>query len=127
VERFNADLAGRPQLVRGNTQILFHGMGRLTAQGGGTNGWSLYAKDGKLKFCYNFLGLKLTFIEAAQPIPAEKHQVRHPFAFPKSNLEPIQKGNSSTQNDFQARGRARHTSSRLAGTNYLSSHLAGLK
>ena len=29
-ERFNADLAGRPQLIRGNWQILFGGMGRLT-------------------------------------------------------------------------------------------------
>jgi arylsulfatase len=30
VERFNADMAGRPQLVKGNSQLLFSGMGRLT-------------------------------------------------------------------------------------------------
>jgi len=30
VERFNPDIAGRPQLVKGNHQILFGGMGRLT-------------------------------------------------------------------------------------------------
>jgi arylsulfatase len=30
VERFNSDLAGRPQLIRGNSQLLFGGMGRLT-------------------------------------------------------------------------------------------------
>src|SRR6185436_18457860 len=30
VERFNAELAGRPTLVKGNTQLLFGGMGRLT-------------------------------------------------------------------------------------------------
>ena len=30
VERFNADLAGRPQLIKGNRQLLFGGMGRLT-------------------------------------------------------------------------------------------------
>jgi arylsulfatase A-like enzyme len=29
-ERFNADLAGRPQLVKGNTQLLFGGMRRLS-------------------------------------------------------------------------------------------------
>jgi hypothetical protein len=93
LERFIPDLAGRPQLIKGNTQLLFGGMGRLSensvltmknksysvtaeievpktgaqgvivAQGGGTNGWSLYAKDGKLKFCYNLLGEKLTFVE----------------------------------------------------------------
>ena len=30
VERFNSDLAGRPTLVKGNSQLLFGGMGRLT-------------------------------------------------------------------------------------------------
>ena len=30
VERFNPDLAGRPQLVTGSTQLLFGGMGRLS-------------------------------------------------------------------------------------------------
>ena len=30
VERFNSDLAGRPTLIHGNTQLLFRGMGRLT-------------------------------------------------------------------------------------------------
>src|SRR4030095_190895 len=30
VERLNPDLAGRPQLIKGKTQILFGGMGRLT-------------------------------------------------------------------------------------------------
>lgn len=29
-ERANADLAGRPQLVKGNSQLLFRGMGRLS-------------------------------------------------------------------------------------------------
>ena len=32
VERFNPDLAGRPQLVRGNRQLLFGGMGRLIGE-----------------------------------------------------------------------------------------------
>jgi arylsulfatase A-like enzyme len=75
VERFNADLAGRPQLVRGKSQLLFGGMGRLTensvvviknkshavtaqvvvpergaqgviiSQGGAFGGFSLYAAD----------------------------------------------------------------------------------
>ena len=30
IERFNPDLAGRPQLVRGSSQLLFGGMGRLS-------------------------------------------------------------------------------------------------
>src|SRR5262249_56994680 len=36
VERLNPDLAGRPQLVKGDSQLLFGGMGRLT-EGEGIN------------------------------------------------------------------------------------------
>jgi arylsulfatase A-like enzyme len=116
VERFNAELAGRPQLIKGNSQILFGGMGRLTensiivfknksysltaevevpesgaegviiAQGGNTNGWSLYAKGGKLKHCYNFLGIKLSFAESSKAIPAGKHQVRMEFKYDGGGL-----------------------------------------
>ena len=88
IERFNADLVGRPALVRGNSQILFGGMGRLSessvlnvknkshavtaevvvpeggaqgviiAQGGAFAGWTLDAKGGKPTYCYNLLGLQ---------------------------------------------------------------------
>lgn len=115
-ERFNPDLAGRPQLIKGNTQLLFGGMGRLSessivniknksysvtadvmvpnsgasgviiAQGGSVNGWSLYAKDGKLKYCYNFFGVKLSFIEAAQAIPSGSHQIRMEFKYDGGGL-----------------------------------------
>ena len=111
MERFNSDLAGRPQLVKGKTQILFGGMGRLTencviniknksysvtaeivvpksgangviiAQGGAFNGWSLYAKDGKLKYCYNLLGIKLFYVESNKAIPTGQHQVRMEFKY----------------------------------------------
>ena len=87
-ERFNADLAGRPQLVQGNSQILFGGMGRLSensvvvmknksyaitaeivvpdggasgtivALGGAFGGWCIYVKDGKPAHCYNLFGLQ---------------------------------------------------------------------
>jgi arylsulfatase len=116
VERFNPDLAGRPQLIRGKSQILFGGMGRLSensivniknkshsvtaevvvpasgargviiAQGGSVGGWSLYAKDGKLKYCYNFFGIKLFQAEATKPIPAGTHQVRMEFKYDGGGL-----------------------------------------
>ncbi len=95
-ERFNPDLAGRPVLIQGNTQILFGGMGRLSensvisiknkshsvtaeidvpesgaegviiAQGGNIGGWSLYAKGGKLKYCYNLLGIHYFYVECEE-------------------------------------------------------------
>jgi arylsulfatase len=115
-ERFNADMAGRPLLVKGNSQLLFSGMGRLgentvlvmknksfslTAevevpskgaegviihQGGTFGGMSLYTKGGKAKFAYNFFGLQTFTTEASQPIPAGKHQVRMEFAYDGGGL-----------------------------------------
>ena len=55
--------------------------GVIFAWGGLTGGFSLYAKDGKLKYCYNFLGLNHFFVEGAKRIPAGKHQVRMEFAY----------------------------------------------
>jgi arylsulfatase A-like enzyme len=116
LERFNSDLAGRPTLVKGNSQILFGGMGRLTentvlniknkshavtaelvvpdegaqgviiAQGGAFAGWSLYANNGKPTYCYNLLGLQRFKIEGDSPIPAGEHQVRMEFAYDGGGL-----------------------------------------
>jgi len=116
VERFNADLAGRPQLVRGNSQLLFGGMGRLSensivviknkshavtaeievpeggaegviiAQGGAFGGWSLYAHDGRPAYCYNLFGLQRFKVAGEQPIPAGEHQVRMEFAYDGGGL-----------------------------------------
>jgi len=115
-ERFNADIAGRPQLIKGKTQMLFGGMSRLpegativthnksyslTAEievpqsgangvivslGAGIGGWSLYAKNGKLKHCYNFFSIEHYFAEGKQAIPAGKHQVRMEFAYDGGGL-----------------------------------------
>ena len=115
-ERFNPDFAGRPTLIKGDSQLLFAGMGRLTencvvvmknksfsitaevevpktgvegvilAQGGAFGGLSFYAKGGKAKFAYNLLGLKTTTIEAGEKIPAGTHQVRMEFAYDGGGL-----------------------------------------
>jgi len=111
IERLNSDMAGRPMLVRGTSQLLFAGMGRLSensviniknksfsvtsdlevpakgaegviiAQGGRFGGWALYAKSGKAKFVYNVLGIKSYGIESTKPIPTGKTQVRAEFAY----------------------------------------------
>jgi len=115
-ERMNPDLAGRPVLIKGETQILFGGMGRLSensivsvknkshsvtaavevpasgaegviiAQGGNIGGWSLYAKGGKLKYCYNLLGIHYFYVESDGPIPEGEHQVRMEFAYAGGGL-----------------------------------------
>jgi len=116
IERFNADLAGRPVLVGGTSQLLFGGMGRLSensvlniknkshavtaevvvpeggaqgviiAQGGAFAGWSLYANDGKPTYCYNLLGLQRFKVEGDAAIPPGTHQVRMEFAYDGGGL-----------------------------------------
>jgi arylsulfatase A-like enzyme len=116
VERFNTDLAGRPTLIKGNSQLLFGGMGRLTentvvniknkshalsaqvvvgdraasgviiAQGGTFGGWSLYAKDGVPAYCYNLFGLQRFKIYGDSVIPKGEHQVRMEFAYDGGGL-----------------------------------------
>ena len=39
--------------------------GVIIAQGGNIGGWSLYAKGGKLKYCYNLLGIQHFYVESA--------------------------------------------------------------
>lgn len=60
--------------------------GVIVAQGGNTNGWSLYAKNGRLKYCYNFFGITLTFVEGSDAIPAGTHQVRMEFTYDGGGL-----------------------------------------
>lgn len=116
LERLNPDLAGRPKLIQGQTQLLFGGMGRLTenttlgiknkshavtaeivvpesgangvmvAQGGAFGGWSLYAKSGRPVYCYNLFGLQRFKVEGEQPIPPGEHQVRMEFAYDGGGL-----------------------------------------
>ncbi len=115
-EKMNPDTAGRPILIKGNTQLLFGGMGRLSencvlniknkshsvtaeiivpkggakgviiAQGANIGGWSLYALDGKLKYCYNWGGFKHFFVEGTTPVPEGLHQVRMEFAYAGGGL-----------------------------------------
>ena len=114
--RLNSDTAGRPVLITGNSQVLFGSMGRLSensvinvknkshsvtaeivvpangaegviiAQGGNIGGWSLYAKGGKLKYCYNFLGIQQFYAESSSALPPGEHQVRMEFAYSGGGL-----------------------------------------
>jgi arylsulfatase A-like enzyme len=110
-ERANAEIAGRPQLIRGDSQVFYPGMaslsensvlsiknksfsvtaevvvpdagvdGTIIAQGGAIGGWSFSAKDGKARFTYNLLGIQAFTTEAEEPVSSGKHQVRAEFAY----------------------------------------------
>jgi arylsulfatase A-like enzyme len=110
-ERVNPDIAGRPAAVIGKRQLLFGGMQRLQenvfinvkdkshsvtaeievpddgaqgviiAQGGSTGGWSLYAHEGRLKYCYNVCGALYFYVAADSALPPGTHQARMEFTY----------------------------------------------
>ena len=115
-ERFNPEIAGRPQLISGTSQVLFRGMKRLSensvisvknksftvtaeitapeadaagvliAQGGAFGGWSLFVTEGKPAFCYNAYGIKEFNIVGESALPGGTHQVRAEFAYEGGGL-----------------------------------------
>ncbi len=116
VERFNSDIAGRPTLIRGSSQLLFGGMRRLSenatinvknkshsitaelvvpdggaegvivSQGGAYAGWSLYLKDGRPTYCYNLFGVQRFHVRGDATVPPGTHQVRVEFAYDGGGL-----------------------------------------
>jgi arylsulfatase A-like enzyme len=138
-ERFNADLAGRPQLVRGKSQLFYEGMGRLSensvlvlknkshaitaeievpeggaegvivAQGGAYAGWSLYLHDGRPAYCYNWFGVQRFKVYGDQPVPAGEHQVRMEFAYDGSGLGKGGDVKLYVDGDKIGEGRVEHT------------------
>jgi hypothetical protein len=116
VERFNSDLAGRPTLAKGTSQLLFGGMGRLSensvlnlknkshavtaeisvpdggaegvivSQGGEFGGWSLYLVEGTPRYCYNLFGVQSFTVASETVVPAGTHQVRMEFTYDGGGL-----------------------------------------
>jgi arylsulfatase len=55
--------------------------GVLIDQGGRFGGWTLYVKDGKPAFEYNYLGLKRFKVLSDKPLPVGKSTVKFAFAY----------------------------------------------
>jgi hypothetical protein len=115
-ERFVPELAGRPTLIRGDSQLFYPGMGRLSensvvsiknksfsvtaevdvgpdgadgvliAQGGRFGGWSVHVTGGRLAFTYNVLGIHQYDVVADAPVPSGTHQLRVEFAYDGGGL-----------------------------------------
>ena len=112
LERLNAAMVGRPDLMAGRTSLtVYDGMigmsenvfintknrshtitaevqipknganGVILAQAGRFGGWSLYVKDGKPTYTYNWLGLQRYTVAAQQALPAGKSTIRYEFAY----------------------------------------------
>ncbi|MFI5390358.1 MAG: arylsulfatase [Bacteriovoracales bacterium] len=111
VQRFNAELAGRPDLNKGRTKVTYYegmvGMaedvflnlknksysitaeidskgsdsGVIICQGGFIGGWSFYLKKGKPTFTYNWVGKEKYTIESSKSLPKGKSKLRFEFLY----------------------------------------------
>lgn len=140
IERFNAALAGRPDLMSGRKSLtVYEGMtgmsedafinvknrshtitaeveipkgggdGVILCQAGRFGGWSLYLKGGKVKYCYNWLGLEQYTLTADEPMPAGMATIRSEFAYDGGGLGKGGKGTIYVNGRKAAEGRIEHT------------------
>jgi arylsulfatase A-like enzyme len=117
LERTNAELVGRPDLMGGRTALtVYEGMigmtenvlintknrsfsitaeveipkgganGVIISQAGRFGGWSLYLKDGKPTYAYNYLGQKTYKVAATEALPAGNATVRFEFTYDGGGL-----------------------------------------
>ncbi|MCL4504169.1 MAG: arylsulfatase [Deltaproteobacteria bacterium] len=142
LERLNAALVGRPDLMAGrNSLTAYQGMtgmsenvfinvknrshtitaeveipkkganGVILAQAGRFGGWSLYVKDGKPTYTYNWLGLKRYTVAAKQGVPAGKATIRFEFAYDGGGAGKGGKGTLFVNGKEVAAGRIEQTQS----------------
>jgi hypothetical protein len=140
LERLNAALVGRPNLMGGRTSLtLGEGMtgmlenvfinvknrsktltaevdipqgganGVILAQGGRFGGWSLYLKDGRPAYTYNWLGLNRYTVSAPDALPAGKATLVFDFAYDGGGLGKGGNGTLSVNGNKVAEGRIDRT------------------
>jgi arylsulfatase A-like enzyme len=111
MERMSAEAMGRPTIMEGRTSVTYgegmkgmgvdvfidlrnksykmtadvevgaNGNGVIVCQGGRFGGLSLYMKNGKPSFTYNFLGLQSTTISANQALKPGKYTIVYDFKY----------------------------------------------
>ncbi len=140
LERANAALVGRPDLMGGRTSLtVYEGMtgmsenvfintknrshsitaeveiprgganGVILAQAGRFGGWSLYLKDGKPMYAYNFLGLKTYKVAGDMAVPPGKATIRFEFTYDGGGLGKGGMGKILVNGKEAAQGKIEHT------------------
>ncbi|MBL8818245.1 MAG: arylsulfatase [Planctomyces sp.] len=75
------DLRNTAYRISADVNVDANGDGVIVCQGGRFGGLSLYVKDGKPSFTYNFLGLESTTIAADKSLSAGSHTIVYDFAY----------------------------------------------
>jgi arylsulfatase len=83
--------------------------GVVLCQAGRFGGWSLYAKGGRVKYCYNWVGLERYTIAAESPLPAGRVTIRFVFDYDGGGLGKGGKGTLFVNGQKVAEGRIERT------------------
>jgi arylsulfatase len=83
--------------------------GVVIAQAGRFAGWSLYFKDGKPAYAYNFIGRQIYTVSATEAVTAGKATVRMDFAYDGGGLAKGGTVTLSVNGKKAAEGRVEHT------------------
>ena len=81
----------------------------ILAQAGRFGGWSLYLKDGKPTFTYNFVGLQGFNVAASEPLAAGKATIRYEFVSDGGGMGKGGIGTIFVNGGKVAEGRIEHT------------------
>jgi arylsulfatase A-like enzyme len=81
------DVKSKSHTITAEVEIAQKGAnGVLLSQGGRFGGWTLYVKDGKPTYTYNWLGLQRYTVTAKQPLAPGKATIRFEFAYDGGGL-----------------------------------------
>jgi hypothetical protein len=80
------NLKNKSHTITAEVQVPNKASGAILAQAGRFGGWSLYLKDGKPTYTYNWLGLQRYTVAANQALPAGKATIRFEFAYDGGGL-----------------------------------------
>ena len=104
------NLKNRSHVITAEVEIPKNGAnGALLAQAGRFGGWSLYIKDGKPAYTYNWLGLQRYTVAATQALPPGKATIRFEFAYDGGGLGKGGKGTLLVNGKPVATGRIERT------------------
>ncbi len=103
------DLRSKSYTITAEVDVDDNGNGVIICQGGRFGGLSLYLKNGKPAFSYNFLGLETTDIVSSKPISAGKHTIVYTFMYDGDGQGKGGLGTIAVDNEKVAEGRISRT------------------
>lgn len=145
VERFDPNIAGRPDLMDGRTKLTItdemQGLmenafintkntshtitanidvkdmpnGVIIAQGGRFGGWSLFTKNGKLNYTYNWVGLERYTVSSNKTLPKGKSKIEYKFTYDGGGYGKGGKAEFFVNGEKFGEGRIKQTAPNLLG------------